>query len=188
MKIKKSFDTNLYIDITNPVDIITQTIIEVSGFARERVFGTGTLLDTARCRKLVANVLDIDGKSVDLFVVGEHGNSSVILFSAMNICGFKLDEYISEDVGTKVTLDDNLIRNLVRSSAERIQKGKGYTAYGVAAAATKIVSAILKDSHEILPVSVLLNGGIWSFKFGNFSPMYYRQQWNCKGCSYENEL
>ena len=144
--------------LSNPVDIITAVIQETTGLPREKVIGTGTLLDTARLKRFIASLLDVSVNSTDVFVLGEHGDSSCVIWSSVRILGMLLDDYMALDVGYGTSVRQNKLSEHVRSAAGKMIAAKGYTAYGVAAAAGRVVSAVINDTHEILPVSIRLNG------------------------------
>ena len=116
------------------------------------------MLDSARLIRYVADLLDISERSVNMFVVGEHGNSSVTLLSSFRIIGMTLDEYFSLEVGDERTVDSQRLTSAIRAAGRKIANGKGFTSVGVAAAASRLVSAIAADAREILPVSVVLQG------------------------------
>ncbi len=148
----------IIIVLSNPVDIITAVVQETMGLPREKVIGTGTLLDTARLKRFIASMLDVSVNSTDMFVLGEHGDSSCVIWSSVRILGMSLDDYIALDVGEGTSVKQNKLSEHVRSAAGKMIAAKGYTAYGVAAAAGRVVSAVINDTHEILPVSIRLNG------------------------------
>ncbi|MBR1854439.1 MAG: L-lactate dehydrogenase [Lachnospiraceae bacterium] len=144
--------------LSNPVDIITAVIQETMGLPREKVIGTGTLLDTARLKRFIASLLDVSVNSTDMFVLGEHGDSSCVVWSSIRILGMSLDDYLAMEVGDETSVQQRKVAEHVRSAAGKMIAVKGYTAYGVAAAAGRVVSAVINDTHEILPVSVRLRG------------------------------
>ena len=137
----------------NPVDIMTAVAIKLSGFPHNRVFGSGTVLDSARFRTLLGYYLNVSAKSVHANVLGEHGDSEVLIWSnavagGINIADLAksinkpLDETIKQDIDEKV-----------RNAAYRIINGKGATAYGIAGALSRICQAIASNEHAILNVS-----------------------------------
>ena len=148
----------IVICLSNPLDVITTAVRKYTGRPHGRVLGTGTMLDSARLIRYVADLLDISERSVNMFVVGEHGNSSVTLLSSFRIIGMTLDEYFSLEVGDERTVDSQRLTSAIRAAGRKIANGKGFTSVGVAAAASRLVSAIAADAREILPVSVVLQG------------------------------
>lgn len=156
-QVKKYNQDGIIICVTNPLDVITTVIREVTGRDRKKVIGTGTLLDSARLTRFTAEFLEISPSSVHMHVVGEHGNSSVSLLSTCLIYGKTVEDYFLEEVGGG-SIDEEGLSKAVREAGFRILNEKGYTSYGVACAACKIVSAIAEDKREILPVSIVLDG------------------------------
>lgn len=160
-EIKKYVDNPIIIIITNPADIITAVVQKEMGIARTRVFSTGTLLDTGRLRKTICRLLEISPKSVDVMVIGEHGDSCVPVLSAMRILGMNLQEFFASELGVSsdtAVVNADKIQQHIKNAGYKIWAGKGSTAYGVSAAAAKLVSTIISDSHEIIPVSLVLDG------------------------------
>ena len=147
----------IVICITNPLDVITTVIRKVTNRDRNKVIGTGTLLDSARLARYIADLVELSPDSVSIDVVGEHGNSSVPLLSSCRICGKTLEEYFVDEVGGGLVSAERLAKT-VQDAGFKIFAKKGYTSYGVACAACKIVSAIIRDTRQLLPVSVVLEG------------------------------
>jgi L-lactate dehydrogenase len=141
---------------TNPVDVMTEVATRVAlelGVPPGRVFGTGTMLDTARFRQRVAATLGVDVTHVHAYVVGEHGDSEVLVWSGLDVAGRPLDEF-ARSMG--VAFDDEDRRRIedeVVNAASRIIAGKGATYYGVAAAIARAVEVLLRDRRSILTVS-----------------------------------
>ena len=157
-EVKKYNQNAIIVALSNPVDIITAVIQETTGFPRERVIGTGTLLDTARLTRYISSLFDLSPLSTTMFVLGEHGDSSCVIWSSIRILGMTLDQYFSTEVGESAKVKHDIMSQNVRETAGKIISAKGYTAYGVAAAARRVVSSIINDTHEILPVSIRLKG------------------------------
>jgi L-lactate dehydrogenase len=141
---------------TNPVDPMTQLAQRLAideGADTRRVFGTGTTLDTARFRHAVARVLGVDPQHVHGYVVGEHGDSEVLAWSSLDVGGRPLDE-LAAALGVQVdAARRSAIEEEVVGAAQRIIAGKGATAFGVAAAITRIAEVVLRDQRAILTVS-----------------------------------
>lgn len=146
------------IAISNPVDLITYKLAEFTGRPRSKVIGTGTLLDSARLRRQIAEIFDISNRDVTGYVLGEHGSSCCIAWSTIKLLGMSLDEYFSAAVSDKVKISREKLLETVRILGYRIYEQKGFTNYGVAAATARIVYAIIHDSNEIMPVSVAVDG------------------------------
>lgn len=158
----------LILTVTNPVDILTYVTLSKSGLPWQRVIGSGTVLDTARLKEKVGKHLGVDSRNVHSFVIGEHGDSEVAVWSSANVSGIDLDSYYKE---RKMGFDRSALDLLaaeVMTSAYRIIEAKGATYYGIADSICRIVSAIVNDEHTILPVSVKLSGeyGIYDVCMG----------------------
>ena len=143
--------------VSNPVDILTMLALELSGFPKERVLGSGTVLDTSRLRYLLSKKLEVDSKNIHAFIIGEHGDSELAVWSNADIAGIHIEEYCKNILGfCDINLEE--ILNEVRNSAYQIIEKKGSTFYGVAMAVKRIAQAIIRDEYSILPVSHFLNG------------------------------
>ena len=144
--------------ISNPVDVLVSAIINFTGRPRNKVIGTGTLLDTTRLRRYLAEMLDIQPKDVTAFVLGEHGSTSFIVWDRTRVMGMKINAFLSSQLGKNVKLSRLKLEGVTRRAGFHIVEMKGSTSVGVAAAAAQIVAAIIHDTHEILPISVSLEG------------------------------
>lgn len=144
--------------VANPVDVLTHIAYKESGLPKNRVFGSGTVLDTARLKYLLSKHLMVDAKNVHAVIIGEHGDSETAIWSGANISGVPLNDfcalrgYTDHDGGMKQIQDD------VVNSAYRIIEKKGATYYGIALSVSHIVSCIVNNTHTMLPVSVELTG------------------------------
>ena len=141
---------------TNPVDILAYLAYRISGLPAERVIGSGTILDTARFRMLLAERHGVDPRSVHAHVSGEHGDSEVAVWSSANIAGMPLADYAAT---TGIGLDDEAraeSESATRNAAYQIIERKGATYYAVAAGLVRIVEAILRDQQTVLSVSSLV--------------------------------
>ncbi|WP_306489143.1 lactate/malate family dehydrogenase [Anaerococcus octavius] len=144
--IKDSGFKGIIVSITNPCDVIAEYMQKLTDLPKERVIGTGTVIDTARMKNAVAKYVGLDPNSIDGYVIGEHGNSQFIAWSKVSIASKSINKILDEK-----TFDQ--IEEASRMKAFEIIKGKGYTSYGIANAATIIVETIFNDSKTILPVS-----------------------------------
>ncbi len=159
-EIVKYAPSSILIIATNPVDIMTEIALRLSFFAKNRVFGTGTVLDSARFRSVLAKYLGVSSKSIYANVIGEHGDSEVLLWSGA-VAGTSCVERIAKEIG--VVLDGNVKKTIdedVRNSAYKIIEGKGATYFGIASAVLHIVKAIIGDSNAILNLSTHHNIGV----------------------------
>lgn len=140
---------------TNPVDVMTQIATRLSGLPPERVIGSGTILDTARFRSLLADRLGVTPKSVHAHVVGEHGDSEVLLWSGAAAAGLPVDRF-AEQTGRPLTAEDRAAIDAgVRRAAYRIIEGKGHTAFGIGGGLARLVGAIARDERAVLTCSML---------------------------------
>lgn len=157
-EIKRVKCEGILLIVSNPVDILTQVALVESGFPKERVIGSGTVLDTARLKYLISEKLKVDSRNVHAFIAGEHGDSELAVWSCANIYGISLDEFAKMKGFTDFKKEKDQIYHAVRDSAYEIIERKGATYYGIGMAAAKIAEAIVRDSHTVAPVSVSLNG------------------------------
>lgn len=144
--------------VSNPVDILTHVALRESGFPKERVIGSGTVLDTARLKYLISEKLSVDSRNVHAFIAGEHGDSELAVWSCANIYGIGLEEFAKMKGYSDFEEEKEKIYFAVRDSAYDIIDRKGATYYGIGMAAAKIAEAIVRDSHTVAPVSVSLEG------------------------------
>ena len=144
--------------ISNPVDILVSAFVKFTGRPREKVIGTGTLLDSARLRRYLAEMLDIQPRDVSAYVLGEHGNSSCIVWRWTSVMGMPVERFLSSQIGANVSLSKEKLLEVTRRAGFKIFEKKGSTSFGVAAAAAQIVNAIIHDTHQILTVSMALTG------------------------------
>ncbi len=139
----------------NPVDIMTDITLKLSGFPKERVFGSGTVLDTARFRTLLGYHLGISPKSIHANVLGEHGDSEVLVWSNGDAGTMRIDD-LAKSINKP--LEDEVkaqIDDCVRNAAYKIINGKGATYYGIAGALSRICQAIGSNEYAVLTVSSL---------------------------------
>ena len=144
--------------VSNPVDILTYMILHFSGYPAQRVIGSGTVLDTARLKYLVGRKLDVDNRNVHTFIIGEHGDSELAVWSSANISGIDIADYVKVSGKCK---DMECLYPLyyeVRDSACNIIKRKGATYYAIAEAVLRIAECIVRDEHSVLSVSTLCDG------------------------------
>jgi L-lactate dehydrogenase len=144
---------------TNPVDALTYASLKLSGLPKERVIGSGTILDTARFRHLLSRYFKVDARSVHAFIVGEHGDSEVPVWSLANIAGMRLEAFCGANglPLDRAALDEIFVQT--RDAAYQIIERKGATYYAVAAGLMRIVEAILRDQGTVLSVSSLVDDG-----------------------------
>ena len=139
--------------VSNPVDIMTQVVTKISALPSERVIGSGTILDTARFRTLLAEHLGLAPHSVHAYVLGEHGDSEVLAWSSGKVGGVPVIEF-AEQINRRITDDVKArIDDGVRRAAYRIIEGKGATYYGIGAGIARIANAIRDDEGAVLTLS-----------------------------------
>ena len=143
--------------VSNPVDILTYTALKLSGFDKSRVIGSGTVLDTARLKYLLGQHVGVDSRSVHAFIIGEHGDSELPVWSSANVSGVDLDNFCAICGNCDGEKMHGIFEN-VRDSAYEVIERKGATYYAIAAAVRRIVTAIVRDEHSVLTVSTALDG------------------------------
>jgi L-lactate dehydrogenase len=142
--------------VTNPLDVMTYAALKLSGFPKDRVFGSGTILDTARLRYLLGEYLRVDPRNVHAYIIGEHGDSEVPIWSLANVAGMRLKDYCPM---FEIPYDPEHLNDLflkVRNAGVEIIRLKGRTNYAVALGLTKIVESILRDENAVVTVSTFL--------------------------------
>jgi L-lactate dehydrogenase len=141
--------------VTNPCDVVTYATQRFTGLPTNRVFGSGTVLDSARLRYLVAEHVRVNPTNVHGYIAGEHGDSSIALWSSATIGATPLLEW--DEPGRPLTGEDrDRIHHDVVHAAYEIIEGKGATWYGVGLAVARILEAVIDDANTILPVSSLI--------------------------------
>ncbi|TDP86148.1 L-lactate dehydrogenase [Halanaerobium saccharolyticum] len=146
--------------VTNPVDILTHLTYKLSGFPANRVIGSGTVLDSSRFRSLLSKNCGVAASNVHGYIIGEHGDSEVPVWSLTNIAGTKIENYCPICNKDCTDRDHSLeeISSQVKNAAYEIIEKKGATFYAVALAVSRIARAILRDENAVLTVSSLMEG------------------------------
>lgn len=142
---------------TNPVDILSYAVWKFSGLPSAKVIGSGTILDTARFRYLLSEFFDVDARSVHAYIIGEHGDSEVPVWSLANIAGMRLPVFCEQNDFGCTDKDMERIFQETRDAAYNIINLKGATYYAIASGLVRIVEAILRDQSTVLSVSSLIN-------------------------------
>jgi L-lactate dehydrogenase len=143
---------------TNPVDVLTYAALKLSGLPANRVVGSGTVLDTARFRYLLGEHFGVDARSVHAFIIGEHGDSEVPVWSLANIAGMKLEDFAKIE---GKSISEEAMRRIyeqTRDAAYEIIQRKGATYFAVAAGLIQITAAILRGQNTIFTVSTCIDG------------------------------
>lgn len=156
-EISKYAPDSIILMLTNPVDILSYVAWKISGFESQKVIGTGTALDTARLRTLIAQNFNVSPSNIHVYVIGEHGDSEVPIWSSATIGGVPTKKFCESC--EKKPCDDllNLFFNQTKNAAYEIISKKGSTFYAIAAVTGNIVEAIVKDEKRIMTVSTLLD-------------------------------
>ena len=144
--------------ITNPVDVMTQVALKLTGLPWERVIGSGTVLDSSRFRYLLARHCRVAVQNVHAYIAGEHGDSEIPLWSSASIGSIPLSQWAVKGHGRLTAADKDEIVHNVKDAAEQIIQGKGATNYAIGLAVTNILEALLHDEQRVLPLSGLLHG------------------------------
>jgi L-lactate dehydrogenase len=156
-QIAKANSTAVYVIASNPVDILTYIMVRESGVPARQVIGSGTILDTARFRALLSQYFGVDPRSVHAYIIGEHGDSELPVWSMANIGGMRLSE-LCENRGTQY--NQAALHNIftqTRDAGAEVIKRKGATFYAIAAGLVNIVGSILRDQNTVLTVCSLLS-------------------------------
>jgi L-lactate dehydrogenase len=142
---------------TNPVDILTYAVWKFSGLPKERVIGSGTILDTARFRFLLGDYFDVDSRNVHAYIIGEHGDTELPVWSHADIAGTSISEWTKYKHKYDQADLDAIFLN-VRDAAYQIIEKKGATFYGIAMSLLRLTKAILHNENAVLTVSAYLDG------------------------------
>jgi len=145
--------------VTNPVDILTYVTYKISGFSKQKVIGSGTVLDTARFKYLLGEHTNVDARDVHAYIIGEHGDTEVPTWSLANIAGISMDDYCAKckRCDNATFTRDEIYQNVKNAAYDMIDR-KGSTYYAVALAIRRIVEAIVRDENSVLTVSSYLEG------------------------------
>ena len=144
--------------VSNPVDILTYAAWKISGYPKERVIGSGTVLDSARFRYLLSEHLQVDSASVHAMIIGEHGDSELAVWSGANVAGIPINDFCELRGHYQHQESMERIYKTVRDSAYDIIQKKGATYYGVAMAVARIAESIVMNENAVLPVTSLMEG------------------------------
>lgn len=153
-----SFFNGIILVVTNPVDILTYIVQEQTRQPHHRVIGSGTVLDTARLKYEISELINIDPRNIHAYVIGEHGDSEFAAFGSANVSGMPISYFCPEYSNLALNHELHILAKKVKESAAEIISKKGATFYGIGMAVKRIVEAILKDERSILPLSVRMTG------------------------------
>lgn len=144
--------------VSNPVDVLTHVAMKVSGLPENRVFGSGTVLDSARLKYQLGQHLGVDSRSVHAFIIGEHGDSEIAAWSSANVSGVPLHTFCEMRGHHDHEGNTEDIEGRVKNSAYEIIAKKDATYYGIAMVVKRICQAIIRDEKSIFPVSIRMHG------------------------------
>ena len=144
--------------VANPVDVLTYAALKLSGLPENRVIGSGTVLDTARFREILGEHLGVDSRSVHAFIVGEHGDSEIAVWSTANVAGVPINKFCELRGHFNHQEAMQRIADDVKNAAYEIIERKKATYYGIAMAVKRICECIVRDEKSVLPVSNRMHG------------------------------
>lgn len=150
----------MYIIVSNPVDILTYATVKISGLPETRVIGSGTMLDSARLRSAVAQHLEVNSHDVQAFVLGEHGDTSMVPWSLTSISGMTMSTFCKINGMKEKCAPAELLRidDEMRKAGGAVIQRKGATFYAVSLAVRRICEAVIRNAHSVLTVSSLIHG------------------------------
>ena len=157
-ELKKRDIGGVLVIVANPVDVLTYAAIQMSGLPENRVFGTGTVLDSARLKTMIGDYVGVDSRNCHAYVVGEHGDSEIVAWSSAKISGLPLVDYCMLKDLKDYKEQEQLIAERVKNSAYEIIERKGATYYGIAMSVKRVCEAVIRDEKTVLPVSHLQHG------------------------------
>lgn len=151
----------IYLVVSNPVDILTYSILKSTGLPSNQVIGSGTMLDSSRLRTLVADYAKVSPKNVHGYVLGEHGDTSVIPWSIIKIGGMGLIDFCRQAKQGIEIGDEEMLKNIeddVRTAGAKVIAGKGATYYAIGVSVKHICECIIRDTGSIMTVSGMMDG------------------------------
>ena len=156
--IMESGFSGIILVVSNPVDVLTRVVAEASGLPRNRVIGTGTIVETSRMRTIIADYINVHPGNVHGYVLGEHGDSAFTAWSNVAIGSLPIREWMGHNAQRYGFAPFDELDRRVREIGFDIYRGKGSTSFGVAGGLARITTAILRDENVILPVSAHVVG------------------------------
>lgn len=160
-KVVKYAPNAVYLVVSNPVDVLTYSILKSTGLPKNQIVGSGTMLDSSRLRTILAEYVRVSPKNVHGYVLGEHGDTSVMPWSIIKIGGMSLLDYCTQTKGDNIMTGEDMLKNIeddVRTAGAKVIAGKGATYYAIALSVKQICNCIIRDTGSILTVSGLLEG------------------------------
>ncbi|BCA85641.1 L-lactate dehydrogenase 3 [Enterococcus saigonensis] len=154
---QSGFD-GIFVVVSNPVDMLAHLVYKLSGLPKNQVIGSGTSVDSARLQNFLADLVDVDPRSVYAYALGEHGDSLMVPWSTVTVAGKSFTDIIADNAELVGDVDlDEIVYKTTQEGWE-IYNRKGTTYYGIASACVGIIKAVLYDENSIVPVSTLLEG------------------------------
>ncbi|MFV0527143.1 MAG: L-lactate dehydrogenase [Lachnospiraceae bacterium] len=150
----------IYVMVSNPVDVLTYATLQVTNLSPKQVIGSGTLLDSSRLRSIIAEETGIDSSNIHGYVLGEHGDSSMVPWSILSVAGMGLEEYGQKVESVGAFSEERIlqIEKDMRESGAVVIKNKGATNYAIAMSVSHLCKSILSNMNSVLPVSTLMTG------------------------------
>lgn len=152
---KHNFD-GIFLIASNPVDILTYATWKISGLPKERVIGSGTVLDSARFRSMLGDMYDVAPSSIHAYIIGEHGDSELPVLSSSTVGGVSMRKKLEKDPELHGRLEK--VFEETRDAAYTIIDAKGSTSFGIGMGLARITRAVLQNQNVVLPVSAYLQG------------------------------
>ncbi|NME82423.1 L-lactate dehydrogenase [Clostridium sp. SM-530-WT-3G] len=157
-QIAKASPNAILLVVSNPCDVLAYITYKLSGFPKERVIASGTVLDTSRLKYVIGKYFNVNNNNVHAYVLGEHGDSEVVSWSTATIAGDTLENYCEKNnLEWDDSVKDVIAKDVVNAAYEIISR-KGATYFAIGLATTRIVEAILRDENTVLTISTLLEG------------------------------
>ena len=156
--IEKSGFDGIIMSITNPCDVVVQYLQYKLDWPKNKIFGSGTALDSARLQLMLCQQLKINRNSINAYLLGEHGNSAMIPWSHVSVAGKPIDELLREQSDRYKIEPKDVILQKVKNQGYIENSSKGCTEYGVTASTSELVRAVLHNEHKVIPCAVYLDG------------------------------
>jgi len=154
---ESGFD-GVIIVVTNPVDVFSYYVMKRSGLPKAQVIGTGTALETARLKQIIGQLMRIDPRSIQAYAMGEHGDSMMVPWTHVQAGGKRFMEVMEDNPERFLNIDLDKLALAASTAGFEVLRRKGSTQYGIASAATAIISSVLRDENRMLTVSAYLDG------------------------------
>lgn len=157
-RIREAGFEGILLIVSNPVDVLTYAAMKMSGLPESHVLGSGTVLDSARLKEALGAHLDVDPRNVHAYIIGEHGDSELAVWSSANVSGVPLSDFCEMRGHYDHLASEKKIAEDVKNAAYHIISKKHATYYGIAMSVRRLCTAIMRDEKHVLPVSSLMVG------------------------------